>query len=59
MKITGDSKIKEVLAIDEEKMIKTLMWIAPEFERFVIPNCVERWRDVFRFHRRLESPEYP
>lgn len=33
MKIKGDSKIKDVLAIDEEKMITTLMWLAPEFER--------------------------
>lgn len=33
MKITRDMKIKEVLAFDEEKMISTLMWLAPEFER--------------------------
>ena len=33
MKITRDMKIKEVLAIDEEKMLNTLFWIAPEFER--------------------------
>lgn len=33
MKITGEMKIKEVLAIDEEKMLDTLFWLAPEFER--------------------------
>lgn len=33
MKITRDMKIKEVLAFDEEKMLSTLMWLAPEFER--------------------------
>lgn len=38
MKITRGSKIKEVLAFDEEKMIATLMWLAPEFERLRYPN---------------------
>jgi hypothetical protein len=38
MKITRDSKIKEVLAFDEEKMIRTLMWLAPEFERLRYPK---------------------
>jgi len=38
MKIRGDSKIKEVLAINEEKMISTLMWLAPEFERLQYPK---------------------
>jgi len=38
MKITGDSKIREVLAINEEKMITTLMWLAPEFERLQYPK---------------------
>jgi hypothetical protein len=33
MKITREMKIKDVLAIDEDKMIETLMWMAPEFER--------------------------
>lgn len=33
MKITGEMKIKEVLAFDEEKMLQTLFWLAPEFER--------------------------
>lgn len=33
MKITLDMKIKEVLAINEEKMLNTLFWLAPEFER--------------------------
>lgn len=38
MKITRDSKIKEVLAFDEEEMIRTLMWLAPEFERLQYPK---------------------
>jgi hypothetical protein len=38
MKITGDSKIKDVLAIDEDKMITTLRWLAPEFERLQYPK---------------------
>lgn len=38
MKIKGDSKIKDVLAINEEKMITTLMWLAPEFERLQYPK---------------------
>ncbi len=38
MKITGDLKIKEVLAIDEEKMITALIWLAPEFERLQYPK---------------------
>lgn len=33
MKITSEMKIKEVLAINEEKMLQTLFWLAPEFER--------------------------
>lgn len=33
MKITRDMKIKEVLAMNEEKMLATLFWLAPEFER--------------------------
>ena len=38
MKITRDMKIKEVLAFDEEKMLQTLMWLAPEFERLRYPR---------------------
>lgn len=38
MKITRDMKIKEVLAVDEEKMLKTLYWLAPEFERLQYPK---------------------
>ncbi len=38
MRITGNMKIKEVLAIDEEKMIETLMWLAPAFERLRFPK---------------------
>ncbi len=33
MKITRDMKIKEVLAFNEEKMLVTLTWLAPQFER--------------------------
>lgn len=33
MKITSDMKIREVLSINEEKMLSTLAWLAPEFER--------------------------
>ncbi|MGE3385025.1 MAG: DUF2249 domain-containing protein [Pyrinomonadaceae bacterium] len=38
MKILGTTKLKEVLAHDEEKMIRTLMWLAPEFERLQYPK---------------------
>lgn len=38
MKITRDSKIKDVLALNEEKMITALMWLAPEFERLRYPK---------------------
>jgi Uncharacterized conserved protein (DUF2249) len=38
MKITSDMKIKEVLAFDEAKMLTTLTWIAPEFERLQYPK---------------------
>lgn len=38
MKISGNTKIKEVLAHDEAKMIRTLMWLAPEFERLQYPK---------------------
>jgi hypothetical protein len=38
MKITATMKIKEVLEIDEEKMISTLTWLAPEFERLNYPK---------------------
>lgn len=31
-------KIKEVLVINEEKMLKTLMWLAPEFKRLQYPK---------------------
>ncbi len=33
MKITREMTIKQVLAFDEEKMLQTLFWLAPEFER--------------------------
>ena len=38
MKITRDMKIREVLALDEAKMLETLMWLAPEFERLRWPK---------------------
>lgn len=38
MKITGESKIREVLAFGEERMIETLMWLAPVFERLQYPK---------------------
>lgn len=38
MKIRRDMKIKEVLEFDEEKMLSTLIWIAPEFERLRYPK---------------------
>ena len=38
MKITREMKIKEVLAIDEEKMLTTLAWLTPEFERLQSPK---------------------
>ena len=38
MKITASMKIKEVLEIDEEKMIDTLTWLAPEFDRLKYPK---------------------
>ncbi len=38
MKITRDMKIKEVLGFDEEKMLATLVWLAPEFERLQYPK---------------------
>ncbi len=38
MKITRNSTIKDVLALNEEKMITALMWLAPEFERLRYPK---------------------
>jgi hypothetical protein len=38
MKITRDMKIKEVLAFGEEKIVETLGWMAPEFERLRHPK---------------------
>lgn len=38
MKITSEMKIKEVLAINEEKMLNTLFWLAPAFERLRYKN---------------------
>jgi len=38
MKITRDSKVKDVLAFNEEKMIAALIWLAPEFKRLRYPK---------------------
>lgn len=38
MKVIGEMKIKEVLAFDEEKVLKTLQMLAPEFERLNYPK---------------------
>ena len=37
MKIRRDMKIREVLEINEEKMLKALFWLAPQFERLRHP----------------------
>ena len=38
MKITSEMTINDVLAIDEEKMLKTLTWLVPELERLQYPH---------------------
>ena len=38
MKVTREMKIKEVLALDEEKVLSTLQMLAPEFERLNYPK---------------------
>ena len=38
MKVTRDMKIRDVLALDEEKMLSRLMMLAPEFERLKYPR---------------------
>lgn len=38
MKVTSDMTIEAVLAIDEEKMLKTLTWLAPGLGRLQSPN---------------------
>ena len=38
MKITREMTINDVLAINEDKMIKTLSWLAPELERLQYPH---------------------
>lgn len=38
MKVTGSMEIGAVLAIDEERMLKTLAWLAPELGRLQHPN---------------------
>lgn len=46
MRITGRMKIKDVLAIDEEKMLKIFFLLAPEFERLRYPKL----RQIGRAH---------
>lgn len=38
MKVTSDMEINAVLAIDEDKMLKTLSWLAPELGRLQSPH---------------------
>jgi hypothetical protein len=38
MKITAEMDINAVLAIDEERMLTTLTWLAPELGRLQSPN---------------------
>lgn len=38
MKVTGDMEISAVLAIDEEKMLRTLEWLAPDLGRLQFPS---------------------
>ena len=38
MKVTSDMEINAVLQIDEEKMLKTLAWLAPELGRLQYPT---------------------
>jgi hypothetical protein len=38
MKVTSHMTIEAVLEIDEEKMLKTLAWLAPELGRLQSPN---------------------
>ena len=37
MRITADMKIRDVLAIDEEKMLRAFLWLSPMFERLRHP----------------------
>lgn len=38
MKITGDMEISAVIEFDEQKMLKTLAWLAPELGRLQCPH---------------------
>ncbi len=40
MKVTSDMTINAVLEIDEEKMLHTLAWLAPELGRLQSPNAL-------------------
>jgi hypothetical protein len=38
MRITADMELNEVLAIDEDRMLRTLTWIAPELGKLQTPR---------------------
>lgn len=38
MKITSEMTVNDVLAINEDKMLKTLSWLVPELERLQYPR---------------------
>lgn len=38
MKITGETELESVLQIDEEKMLETLTWLAPDLGRLQCPT---------------------
>lgn len=38
MKVTSDMTINAVLDLDEEKMLRTLAWLAPDLGRLQSPN---------------------
>lgn len=42
MKISGNTKISEVLAQGEKAMIRTLIWPTPEFEHLQYRVCGSR-----------------
>jgi len=39
MKITPEMTVNDILAINEEKMLKTLSWLVPELERLQYPHA--------------------
>jgi hypothetical protein len=38
MKVTSDMELQAVWAIDEEKILRTLEWLAPDLVRLQYPN---------------------